>query len=631
VAFGNDYRPITSHTVTAVLNKAKGAHALKGGAEWRLYTERSRSTGNNQSGQYAFTNTYTRQNSASGTDYQGLQAYAAFLLGMPSTTSITRSPTFSEYSSTTGFFAQDDWRVSNRLTLNLGLRYEVETALAERDNKSVSNFDYGYVQPIQAQAQANYANLNDPTLKALVPTLNVKGGLMFAGVDGGSGLYTTPKNTWLPRAGLTYELTPKTIIRAGIGLFAGFLGQRRGDIANYGYSQTTTIGTYTLPSGAPMAQYWDTAFITNPIIEPVGNAAGRQTYLGQTISFFNPNPKVSKNLRYQIGFQRELPGGMTFEAAYVGNYGYDIEITRNINALPTQYLNADNSRSAAMVANNTWLTTAVANPFVGLMPGTSLNNATISRSQLLLPYPEFGTINTTNNDGKSWYNSGQFGLQKRFSQGYSLGVSYTYSKWTQATEYLNGADPTPTKMISDLDVTNRLSVSGIYALPFGRGKRFGSNVSGIVDGFIGGWQIQGVYTYQTGFPIAFSTDPFYNGGTVAIDNKTIAKWFNTDAFTSILTGTSTNATPVNHLRTFPLRLSDVRRDSINNLDASLLKDVRFSGGTRLQLRLEFINVLNQPYFPAPQVNPTQSTFGQVTASNQSNYPRRAQVGVKFLF
>ena len=105
-----------------------------------------------------------------------------------------------------------------------------------------------------------------------------------------------------------------------------------------------------------------------------------------------------------------------------------------------------------------------------MLPGTSFNNATISRSQLLLPYPEFGAINTTNNDGKSWYNAGQFGLQKRFSKGYTFGLAYTRSKWMQATEYLNAADPAPTKMISDLDATNRLSLSGIYALPFGKGQ-----------------------------------------------------------------------------------------------------------------------------------------------------------------
>jgi hypothetical protein len=640
VAYGGDFRPVASHTVAATLNKAMGAHALKTGAEMRIYGERSTPIGNNQSGQYAFSNTYTRQNSASGTDYQGLQAYAAFLLGMPSTTSITRSPKYDERSTTWGFFVQDDWRLGDNVTLNLGLRYEVEVPLSEKNNQSVSGFDYNYVQPIQGTVQANYAALNDPLLKAIVPQLNVKGGLKYVGVDD-KRPYTTPKNTLLPRFGLAYQLNSKTVIRGGAGLFAGFLGERRGDVITTGYTQTTTIGTTTSPFGAPIAQYWDTAFITTPPIEPVGNAQGRQTFLGQGISFFNPNPAVSKQLRWQIGVQRQLPGGWIVEAAYVGNYGYDIEISRNINALPNQYLNGDNSRTAAMNANNSFLTTAVTNPFAGLLPGTSFNNATIARQQLMRPYPQFGDITTTNNDGKSWYNAGQFGLQKPFTKGLTLGFSYTLSKWMQATEYLNAADPNPTKMISDLDVTNRFSASAVYALPFGKGKAFMSDASGIVEGLVGGWQIQGVYTYQTGFPIAFgsfnantgvtSGDLFYNGGTIALDQKSTAKWFNTDAFTSLLNDSSTNATPVNHLRTTPYRFSDVRRDSINNLDLSLLKDVRFSGGTRLQLRLEFINVLNQPYFPAPISSATSSTFGQVTASNQANYARRAQVGVKLLF
>jgi hypothetical protein len=641
VAYGNDFRPIISHTVAATLNKSMGAHALKFGAEIRRYGERSRSTGNNQSGQYAFDNTYTRSasNGSTGADWEGLQGYAAFLLGMPTTMSITRSPTFDEHSFTNGFFVQDDWRANDKLTVNLGLRYEVETPLVEANNQSVSGFDSTYVQPIQAAAQTKYATLNDPALKALVPTLNVTGGLKFAGVNGPSGLYNTPKNTFLPRLGFAYQLNDKTVIRGGAGLFAGFLGQRRGDIINYGYSQTTTVGTTTDAFGAPIPQYWNSAFITTPPIEPIGNSAGPQTFLGQAISFFNQNPAVSKQLRYQIGFQHELAAGLSIEAAYVGNYGYNIEITHNINALPTTYLNADNSVTQAMKDNTTFLTGSVANPFAGLLPGTSLNNATISRSQLLLPYPEFGAINTTNNDGKSWYQAGQFGLQKRFSGGYTLGVSYTYSKWMQATEYLNAADAHPTKMISDMDATNRLSVSGIFALPFGKGRHFASDATGVKDAIVGGWQIQGVYTYQTGFPVVFGTDIFYNGGTIAVasSDQSITKWFNTAAFTSVADGTSSaNATPTNHLRTLPTRFADVRSDSIRNLDMSLLKDVHMKGSMRAQIRFEFINVLNTPYLcasarSAPVVSPTSSTFGQVTNSNQANYPRRAQIGFKLLF
>ena len=128
VAYGNDFRPVASHTVAATLNKTWGEHSLKSGAEMRIYGERSTPIGNDQSGRYQFTNTYTRQNSSSGTDYQGLQAYAAFLLGMPSTMTWQKSPKYNEHSTTWGFFVQDDWRLTNKLTLNLGLRYEVEQA-----------------------------------------------------------------------------------------------------------------------------------------------------------------------------------------------------------------------------------------------------------------------------------------------------------------------------------------------------------------------------------------------------------------------------------------------------------------------------------------------------------------------
>ena len=253
------------------------------------------------------------------------------------------------------------------------------------------------------------------------------------------------------------------------------------------------------------------------------------------------------------------------------------------------------------------------------------------------PYPEFSDITTTNNDGKSWYGSAQVSLQKRYSRGYTFGVSYTWSHWEQATEYLNATDPEPTRMISDLDVTNRIAISAIYELPFGRGKRFGADASAVTEAFIGGWQIQGVYTYQTGFPVRFGTDGFYNGGDIALpaDQRSTLEWINTDVFTSILNGSSTNATPVDHLRSLPLRFEDVRADSINNLDLSLLKSIALPNGMSLQVRFEFINALNEPYLATGDgqivVNPTSSTFGQIVASNQQNYARRAQVGVKFLF
>jgi hypothetical protein len=635
----NEFRPVDTHSFAAILNKIVGTHSMKFGGELRTYVEQDAFTSNDQTGQFIFDNTYTRPSSATSSDVNGLQGLAAFLLGLPSTQQIVRRADYSEYSKTYGLFVQDDWKVSRNISLNMGLRWEIETPLVEKQNKSVSGFDFGYVQPIQSAVRTRLTT-NPVTGYNGTPidpnTFNVTGGLMFANKDTQSGLYKTPKNTLLPRFGISYKLNNKTVIRGGFGLFAGFLGERRGDVIQPGYTITTTRATTTLASGAPIPQSMDTFPTSITILEPAGNSKGKQTGMGTGISFFNQNPKVSKQARLQVGIQRELPWGFIAEAVYVGNWGYDIEIARNLNALPNQYLNADNFRSATMTSNSTLLGQGVANPFIGLpeFAGTSFANATIARSQLLLPFPEFGAVTGSNNDGKSWYHSGQFSIQKRFSQGYTIQAAYTWSKWIQATEYLNTADAKPTKMIADQDSPHRFSVSGIYALPFGKGKLLLGDANGFVDRIVNGWQIQGVYAYQIGFPIAFGTDLFYNGAKVSLPSsqRTTAKWFNTAAFTNVLDGgTTTTSAPVSHLRTLPLRFNDVRRDSINNVDLSLIKNTMIREGMRIQFRLEFTNAFNEAYFPAPAVNPTSTTFGVIAPSNQDNYARRAQIGIKFLF
>ena len=621
--FGNEFRPVSSHSVATTLNKTLGSHSAKFGAELRIYREDSAFTSNDQTGQFVFDNTYTRQGSAAGTDTNGLQAFAAFLLGLPTATQIVRRADYSEYSKTYGFFVHDDWRVNRRLTLNLGLRYEVETALVERQNKSVSGFDFAYIQPIEATAKARL--LATPVTGVDANAFSVRGGLLFAGVDTGKNLYRTPKNTFLPRVGLAYQLNDKTVLRGGFGLFAGFLGERRGDVIQPGYTRTTVGALTTNANGAPLPFSLSTPFANTAILEPVGNAQGRQTGLGGGIAFFNQNPKVSKQARFQFGVQRELPFGMVGEAIYVFNRGYNIEINRNINALPNQFLNTENSRSTAQVANNTFLTGQVANPFAGLLPGTGFNNANIARSQLLRPFPAFGDITTTNNEGKTSYHSGQFSLQKRFSQGYTVQASYTWSKWIQQTEYLNAGDATPIRVISDQDVPHKLSLSALYSLPFGKGQRFLQDAGWTLNALVGGWQLQGVYTMQSGFPIGFANDGFYNGGDIAIPSsqRTTLRWFETSVFS--------NAAPVSHLRSLPLRFGSVRRDLINNTDLALLKDVYIREGMKIQLRFEAVNAFNEPYFPAPVVNPTSAAFGQISASNQDNYARRIQLGLKFLF
>ena len=317
-----------------------------------------------------------------------------------------------------------------------------------------------------------------------------------------------------------------------------------------------------------------------------------------------------------------------------------------------------------MNTNNTFLSGTVTNPFAGLTEfrGSGLAGATVQRQQLLRPFPAFLDVFTSVNDGKSWYHAGQFSLDKRFSKGYTVQAAYTWSKWIQATEYLNAGDPEPTKMISDQDAPHRFSLSAMYSFPLGRNREFLSGANWLTNALLGGWQIGGSLQLQSGFPIGNFPDAFYRGGELDIpaSERNTVRWFNTGAFqsfydwptflpanyasltpaqqatarTTAQASAVTAATPAFHLRTLPLRFASVRRDYIKNVDLTLLKDIHLREGMKVQLRFEALNAFNEPYFPVPQVAPTNSTFGAInvlTTSNQENYARRVQLGAKFIF
>ena len=312
--------------------------------------------------------------------------------------------------------------------------------------------------------------------------------------------------------------------------------------------------------------------------------------------------------RWQLGFQRELGGGFVGELGYVGNKD-GIEITRNINALPLQYLSTSALRDDQRIA---YLTQQIANPFRGLVPTTpALNNAErLPRERLLRPFPHFNEVNTTTNQGYSFVYSLQMQLEKRFSRGYTIQANYTWSKFMQATEYLNPADPMPLETISDFDAPHRLAVSGIYELPFGKGKAFGGDASGLVNGLIGGWQLSGIYTFQAGTPLTFlnNSSNFTILGdisTIKVDNPTRERWFNIDspAFGQRFITNASGALVVNpainlanNVRTAPLRFSFLRGDVVNNWDLSAIKNTRFNERFNFQIRAEFLNAFNRVQF-----------------------------------
>ena len=262
-----------------------------------------------------------------------------------------------------------------------------------------------------------------------------------------------------------------------------------------------------------------------------------------------------------------------------------------------------------------YLTAAVQNPFYGMpdFAGSTLQGRTVARSQLLSPYPEFGGVNTTFSAGFSWYHALQARAEKRFSRGFTMQASYTWSKLMDAIQKLNPTDAYPTHSISSLDRPQHIIVSGIYELPVGKGKRFFSRAHGWVNQSLGGWSIQAIYQGQSGPPMGFG-NVIFNGNLADIvlprSERKIERWFNTDA------GFNRNSQQqlANNIRTFPLLLTGLRANGYNSWDLSLFKAFRITEKLKFQLRAEGQDALNHAMFAAPNTTPTSTLFGQVTAT-----------------
>jgi hypothetical protein len=627
---GGEWRPNDTHNINAVVSRAQSSHMMKFGTEFRSYRENRREFGNNVSGAFTFDTTWTRgpYNTSQGAPANLGQSVAALLLGLPSGGGIFRPASYAEQSTSWGFFFQDDWKITPKLTLNLGLRWEFETALEERFDRSVRTFDPNAAFSWGAQAQANYAQ--NPVSQRPASDFLVKGGLTFAGVNGQPGsLYNTPRANLMPRFGFAYQVARNTVIRGGYGMFYGFLGQRRSDVLQTGFSRNTdfqfTNNSYLTPLTT----------LSNPLppgeLFPVyGAGLGAETGIDTGITFFSENPKMPYMQRWQFGIQRQLPGDFLVELSYVGNRGTRIEATRDLNAISNEYLSKDLVPTAAMAANNQYLSGNLPNPFRGLVavPAPNLNTAANrSRSALLRPYPQFGSINTTTNQGYSWYHSMQMQFERRFSKGFTIQGSYTFSKFMEAVSYLNAADARPLETISDFDIPQRFVASGIWEIPVGRGRAFGNEMSKPLNAILGGWQFSAIYTRQSGAPIGWGNIPFAGDiNAIRLDEPSRERWFNTNA------GFIKDQVLQSNVRYFPFRFPFIRAMGVNNWDSSLIKNTRFGErGYNFQFKAEFLNTLNRTQLPAPNTDPRNAQFGVINASTQSNYPRRIQLTAKFIF
>lgn len=613
---GFDQRYYT-HSLLSVLNWTRGQHSLKFGFDGRLTYDNSTTYGN-VSPALTFGDVYTRGPLDNSPGSVGVgQNFASLLHGIPTAGGIDINDSRAEASPFHSLFVQDDWRIAKKFTLNLGLRWEYEGPVVERFNRNSSDFDFAAPNPIEAQARANYARAPIPEIAALV--FRTPGGLTFSGRNGvPRQLRPAYYRGFMPRIGFAWNVTPRTVIRAGYGLFYGLLGADFSDVSQPGFNRRTNI----VASNDNGLTY--VASLRNPfpagVDQPEGASQGLATFLGRSPGFFAADGRRPYTQRWSYNIQFEPFARSVVEVGYQGNRSTRLRVNTDLNPIPRAYLSTLPVRD-----NNTinFLTAAVPNPFRGIEPfrGTAFfANANTTRAQLVRPLPHFGALSTGLPAGSAWYHALLARFERRFGRGFMVQANYTWSKTMEAVEYLNPTDPIPAHLISDLDRTHRITFAGMWELPFFRNNRWSGRL-------LGGWQIQALYQGQSGAPLGFS-NVIYAGtyADLGAGEQSVQRWFNTDGFERRAAFQLDQ-----NLRSFPLRLSGVRSDGINVWDMSVIKDFRVFEGVKVQLRGEAEGATNTPNFSPPNTAPANTLFGRVTATQTGQEERRIFVGLKLIF
>lgn len=545
---------------------------------------------------------------------------ASMLLGAGASGSAPRNARNYAIQAYHSLYIQDAWNVNSRLTVNGGLRYEQQRGRTERYNR-LNYFDFNAASPLAGASGIS----------------SLKGGLVFVN-DANPFQWDTPKTDFAPRAGLAYKITDKIVARAGYGLYFQASVNTQ-PVGNDGFSLTTDWLS-TLDSGRTINNPLRNAF-PNGITEPTGASLGLATAVGTSIRSFQktrPTPYVQQ---YSFDVQWEIGRGTLIEAGYAGtqgrklSFGYNgYSAGMNINQIPSSALSLGSA-----------LREQVANPFYGIIQKGALAARTVERRQLLRPYPQFLDVNILDMPGaSSSFNAITARFQKRFSDGMMVAVAYQYSKamdnssenqgWEVNDRARNYYDLAGERSVSAHDMPHSLTVTYVYELPFGKGRKIGNNWHPIVNAVAGGWQMNAIFKADSGLPLIFEAPNnsftyaswqqpnLKSGASVRLDNRTIDRWFNTDAFAQPADFTFGNA---------PRFVDGVRYSGTNNWDLSVAKNFRPLESTRIQFRAEMFNAFNRVQFGRANTTFGNPAFGRVTGTAPGNGPRTIQLALRVEF
>jgi len=602
-----------SKSFNATASKFMGKHSFKSGFDFRIIQHDGAPAIGPSS--FTFSDVFTR--SLPNQTVQGTGAgLATMLLGYPTDGSMTVATNFYNYVKYYGLFIQDDYRVSSKLTLNIGLRYERETGLADRNDNFIVGFDTKVASPLQQT----------------VPDPKIFGQVMFAGEGSYGRTAGNPTmNKFSPRIGAAYALNSKTAIRGGYGIFwapLSFSFQ-----STLGYSQSTPI-IGSLDNNLTPASSLSNPY-PNGLLQPVGRAALGLTGVGQGIAVPDIDATSGYVQQYSLDVQRQLPASFVLGVGYIGSKSLHLaQNGRNINQLAPEYLSLGSA-----------LNQSVPNPMFQRGGTLGVGGATISRSQLLRPFPQFTSVSLDRSDtNRATYHAIYIKVQRRFSKGLTALATYTRSQNMDASYGSNGNDfagtvsgpqnayaPEAEYSLASTHTPHRLSLSATYELPFGKGKPFLSK-NLILDYALGGWSINATSVMQSGYPLTI-TQPNDNsvfGANHMRPNATgvnpqpdlpFAKrldgWFNRAAFSQTPQFSFGNLS----------RTGSLRGPGQINWDVSVFKTFAIGERFKAQFRAEALNLGNTPMFYGPNTTYTNSAFGVI--NSQANFSRMVQLGIRF--
>ena len=590
-------QPRNTYSVLWHVDKLAGRHLLRMGADVRVLRFDALQN-NNASGRFVFDRSMTQgPNPLQGGSAAGFGP-ASFLLGAGTSGFIDHVNGLALQRMYYAGFVQDDWKVTPKLTANIGLRYEVTTGQTEREDRLA------------------WMDLDAPSPLGSVGGLDLRGRLQYVGVDGASrNQLGTDWNNVGPRVGFAYQANPRTAIRAGYGIF--YVPMITLAVGSIGFNNTT-------PWVSSVDGLRPENYLRNPFPQGFNlpkDTSDPLTNVGFGISGFVHDERVGYTQQWNLSLQRQIGASTLVDLAYVGNKGTSLQWGSGFeeNSLDPQYL-----------ALGTALNDRVPNPFFGIIKTGPLSGQTVARRQLLLPYPQYTSVfRNLPMAASAIYHGLMLKVERRVSKGLTMLGSYTWSKHIDdssaqegfldrgAGGVLNLYDRGAERSLSTFDTPHRLVVSAVYDLPVGRGRAIGQEMPKLLDILLGGWTVSGIGTYQSGLPIIVSRPSVRTGKDPRLDDPTPEHWFDTTAFAPAAPFTFGNVG-----RTAP----DLRTDTTRNIDLTLGKYVTLSGRVRLQIRADAFNLLNTTRFAAPNGSVTSQAFGTVTS--QANSPREIQLGVK---